>query len=629
MSRFKREIWTPGIGLTNLDTGKTKAITTIPGWAKDYIDEHAQGQGMASLAQLVMKSVWATRCIQLRANAIAAIPWVLQREAGDEVEEVYEHPLADLLDRPDPDTGWADLIRITEMDMLIYGTAFWVKAAAANQVAVSGLRRLNPLTMSVEKDASGIQGFTQEIEGSKVADFEREEVIYFRDPHPVDDLGGLSVTSVCRQAIEVEVNCDRYLASFFDNYAIPAAYISTEQELNQGDWEKLKERFRRLFRGVSRQHQTAFLDRGMEIKAIGGFPKDMALEVIRAEARRSICAAYGVPPAIGGAWEAANYATSVEQRQSLYSDTTCPRADYIANVLNLELVPYFDPSITFAFDYSQLDVMQEDLTAKANRMAALVNAKIITPLCAAHEMDYADEDVPEPAPVPEQLKPWVGKPEEIPEEKPELPDEEDTKAELRSWRRKALKRLKDGKKAAVAFKSKILPASLSQAIFGSLEGCDTPDDVSAVFAAATKNDFAHAAPAGRMDDDDMNEKTMLEFAKIMAEAMRPAQPAQPSVVIHQPNMTMDSEAIADAIKSAMLTAREERPVTVNVAAPEVTVAAPEVRIDNQVNVPEPSTKAAAEVMAPKLKRSRAKQKVTRSKGGIVGSEIDTTYEYEE
>ena len=483
MTRIRREIWTPGVGLTDLDSGATKAITTIPGWAKDYIEEHSKGPaGLASLAGLVMQSVWATRCIQLRANALAAIPWVLQRDVGEDVEEIYEHPLRELLERPDPDTGWADLIRTTEMDMLIYGSAFWVKAANKNQKIITGLRRLNPMTMKVVKDKSGIKGFIQTIDGRENARFDREEAIYFRDPHPVDDLGGLSVTQVCRQAIEVEVNCDRYLASFFDNFAIPAAYISTEQELNQGDWEKMKERFQRLFRGVTKQHKTAFLDRGMEIKAIGGFPKDMALEIIRAEARRSICAGYGVPPAIAGAWEAANYATSVEQRQSLYSDTTCPRADYIASVLNLELVPYFDASIEFAFDYSQLDVMQEDLTAKANRMAVLVNAKIITPLAAAHEMNYADEDVPEPAPEWLQL-PWnvEGKPEDKSEDKPEGPVVDEAKAELRDWRKKALRRVKEGKRPAVAFKSKVIPNSLLQAIYGSLEECKTAEDVSRLF----------------------------------------------------------------------------------------------------------------------------------------------------
>src|SRR3972149_4097228 len=83
-------------------SGGFKAIASIPGWAVDYsAAQEAGGQG-GSLATLVTQSVWASRCITLRANALAAIPWRLCKyipcEDGEEEQEQEEfHPLNVLL----------------------------------------------------------------------------------------------------------------------------------------------------------------------------------------------------------------------------------------------------------------------------------------------------------------------------------------------------------------------------------------------------------------------------------------------------------------------------------------------------------------------------------------------------
>ena len=55
------------------------------------------------------------------------------------------------------------------------------------------------------------------------------------------------------------------------------------------------------------------------------------------------------------------------------------------------------------------------------------------------------------------------------------------RAELRAWRRKALRRAKAGKAASVPFVAEHIPPTLAAAIIGALEECRSPDDVRAVF----------------------------------------------------------------------------------------------------------------------------------------------------
>ena len=66
-------------------------------------------------------------------------------------------------------------------------------------------------------------------------------------------------------------------------------------------------------------------------------PDKLALEGIRAEARRSICAAFGVPPTVANASDQGSYATADEQRQSL---TRHPFYIYVL-VENGNVVGYF------------------------------------------------------------------------------------------------------------------------------------------------------------------------------------------------------------------------------------------------------------------------------------------------
>src|SRR3972149_5022117 len=83
-------------------SGGFKAFPSIPGGAVDYNAAQEAGGQAGSLATLVTQSVWASRCITLRANALAAIPWRLCKyipgEDGEEGEEEEEfHPLNVLL----------------------------------------------------------------------------------------------------------------------------------------------------------------------------------------------------------------------------------------------------------------------------------------------------------------------------------------------------------------------------------------------------------------------------------------------------------------------------------------------------------------------------------------------------
>lgn len=446
-----------------------KATISIPGWAVNF----KRDVGAYS------KSPWANRCIQIRMSAMSGLPWEIAKEDGPVEDTELEALLVE--------SKFSELVRHTEADLLIHGRAYWVKALAGNRVV--GLRRLNAGTMEAITSSQGISSFRQQLDWA-ITSFSTEEIVYFHEFDPDNDLDGVALVDVAKSAIESEYNADRYIAAFFDNYAMPSIIFSTEADLPETEAKKAEAWWRRLFGGAQNQHKTAFVGRGLTPTVVSFSPDKLALEGIRAEARRSICAAFGVPPTVANAADPGSYATADEQRQSLYEELIVPRGKWYAEQINEQVTSLFDPSLMFRYKFDDLPTLQEDLNAKATRLALLSDAGIIKPEVAAMEMGYAPEEAGVGRP---QQFGGFGLPEEEPEPEPKSlvtsPTElvEPTSPAilaLSQWRKKSLKRLKAGKSPAVKFVSVDIPQARHEAILGQLEAAEGHDDVEDVFRKA-------------------------------------------------------------------------------------------------------------------------------------------------
>lgn len=513
-----------------LFAGEYKGIVSIPGWASGE-------SGNSGPSALYSTSPWAKACIDMRANALAQIEWGI---FDADYEELEEHPLIDLLNCIDNEG-----IRATVCDLMIHGQAFWQKVYSKGGGGVPiRLKRLNAGTMTVEAGADGVDGFTQQLEGVAQTKFEREEIVFFHDFDPDNDLGGLSPADVARAAIEIENYADRYLTSFFRNRAVPDVTYETEQELGDEDYARIQRNLKK-FKGVDNQHKSQLLEKGMKVNVISFPLTDLALETVRLEARRSLCAVLGVPMSLIGADPSANFATADAERKSLYTEHVLPQAEYLASVINAELVVDFDENLEFMWKADELPIMQPDAVSEANRLATLVEKGIITPLCAALELGFSEEDVPEkaepviglpgmppqPGVTPPALAPFAAATQEVGQA--EVPEPAQKNADMKRWMRKALAKVKVGKSPVFDFESAAIPDTLKAAILGQLETCETADEVRHVF----NQDMTPVEEKG------MNAREVIELAK----AMKPE-----AIHIHADNMTANTEtAIAAAVKSAM------------------------------------------------------------------------------
>ncbi len=449
----------------DIDKSRGLKTMTVPGWLQRMLLEEETGGPSAGL---YAKSSWAYSCINIRADAIASIPWAILR--GEDEAEGTE--LERVLLEVNPEMNWPDLIRATEADLNIVGKAFWLKVRnRAGKGPVRGLQRLNPNAVKIKANANGIQHFELRLRGKAPEKIERKDMVLFRLYDPNNDYGAVPPLEVAKEDILAEAHADAYLSDFFRNYAMPAAIVNFKDgAMRREDLEQVKRDWLSRFR--RKRNAPAFTagEGGIEVETLGYSLKELAMAEVREEARRAICAAFRVPMPLAGASESANYATMAEQRASLYTETIIPRAQYIAGVINAELAPEFGDGLRFEWRFSQLDALQAVQFDKAKGVAELVKAGVITPEAGARFVGFDEHDVgPGPMLMPIRSHSSGGN------------GRSPLHTELQRWSRKAQKRVAEGKSAAVPFESEHIPVQLSEAIMGALEEAHTKAEVKAVF----------------------------------------------------------------------------------------------------------------------------------------------------
>ncbi len=444
------------------------------------------------LARAYASAVWAYRCIKLRADAVAGVPLLLRDHDG---VPIYEHPLLRLLEHPHPTlNGLSDLLRATEAAYNIWGVAYWLKVSNGGG-RVRQLRWLNPQTVEVVSDAErGIIAYRQRV-GAQTHDYAPQQVIAFRNFDPLDDLGGLSPLAVALSEVNADLNAARYVASFFANDARPAGLLTTDQPLHESEIERTRAWWQRLFGGVRNRWRTGIVGGGLKWQTITYPPTDLALAELRAEDRRAICAAFGVPPGLAGAWEATTFATAREQKASFYEDTVLPQLRYLADVLNGALLPHYTDLVArgarLAFDVDNIAALQESAGEKAQRMVALFQAGLMTRnevrlalglgAVTEEEDGFVEDFTPQPLASPLGPFSTSGEGEQrggdaVKAHSP-IPS---LREELKRWERFAVRRVREGRPLR-RFRSEVIPPDLQAFIEDALEEAEDVTDVFALF----------------------------------------------------------------------------------------------------------------------------------------------------
>ena len=310
----------------------------------------------------------AYRCVNEIANGASAIPF---KVFSNDVE-LDNHPLIDLLNRPNPLMAGVEYFQCLYSHLLLGGNAYALVAEINNKP--SELHILRPDRMRIVASKTAIPTAYEYFIGGKVIDrydIEPETgksvIKHFKFFSPTDDYYGLS------PMMPASVNIDQHNASakhnfnLLNNGARPSGAIVFKPKDESGMTIQLSESQRQQllsdldlrFTGQNNAGRAMLLEGDFDWKEMGLAPKDMDFIELKNMASREIALCFGVPSQLVGVPDNQTYSNVQEARLALYEETIIPLAKRVESDFNEWLSGYYSEQITIKYDIDSIPAMQE------------------------------------------------------------------------------------------------------------------------------------------------------------------------------------------------------------------------------------------------------------------------------
>lgn len=460
------------------------------------VETLVHGPGAGEDNRTINSAVFA--CLMAIASAYPEPPLTVYQKAADgNVEKLPDHPLQEIIDYPTPngELSTEELLFWMAWAKHIDGNAYWLKVRSGNSERgnVIELWPVSPTAIEpVSEGGEWISYYRYRVSPSRVERISVSNVVHFRLGLDDRDMRkGLAPLKALVRQISTDNEADKFMATLLSNYAVPGLVVipSANTTLSEPDADRITDKLRRKF-GNDNRGNIAVMSKESKIEQFGFSPKDLDMTVLHRVPEERISAVMGVPAIVAGlgaGLERATYDNARAMGEWFTERKLIPQWRSDAAKLNTSLKPDFesDRSIYLDFDKGDVRALQEDENAKYERLQKAVAQKAWMTRNEARTdvgLDPIDEwdeaDVTKPAPVPPQL---MGQPAPAGAQngngnKPE----EEREAELRMWKRWALKRVDNGGFDR-DFETKFVPPALAGAIAGALEMAKTVMDVEAIF----------------------------------------------------------------------------------------------------------------------------------------------------
>ena len=313
------------------------------------------------------------RAVRMVAEAAASVPLLLYQGQ----EEISDHPLLDLLARPNPAATTPDLLEAWYGFLLVSGNAYLEAVSVGG--TVRELHTLRPDRMKVVPGPGGwpeafdytADGRTQRIAGEAVPGVAR--TLHVKLFHPLSDHYGLSPIEAAASAIDIHNTASRWNKALLDNSARPSGalvYTARDGNLTVEQYDRLKAELEQGFQGAARAGRPLLLEGGLDWKSMSLSPKDMDFIEAKHVAAREIALALGVPPMLLGISGDNTYSNYQEATRTFWRSTVLPLASRTAKSLSTWLSPAYATTLELRPDLDAIEALSTEREALWSRIDA-------------------------------------------------------------------------------------------------------------------------------------------------------------------------------------------------------------------------------------------------------------------
>jgi len=305
-----------------------------------------------------------------RVGAIKLKLYEMKRGSSQDVVEVDDSEAMSLFYRANPLQSMYKFFYTLELMLCIWGAAPVYKERIGRKVI--NLWPLRPDLLTAKKDSQGnLIAYSYRVKGS-IQELAAKDIVMINEPNPADYLTGMSAVSAAGLEIDADMAAAIWNKCLLDNWAEPGFVLSTEQQLTDETFDRLKAQWDSRQAGPHNAGREAILEAGLKPEIIGRSPKEMDLAETRKFNRDAITTIIGVPIAL--ITGDANLANAEVGERVFARDTVDPEMRLITSEFNEFLIPELNENQYLDYE----SPIPDDITNKI----ALANAgegRFLTP----------------------------------------------------------------------------------------------------------------------------------------------------------------------------------------------------------------------------------------------------------
>ncbi|MDT8856322.1 phage portal protein [Paracoccaceae bacterium Fryx2] len=314
------------------------------------------------------------RAVKLIAEAAAALPLVLQ-----DCDRRYEtHPVLDLVRRPNPAQGRAELFEAVYGQLLLSGNAYLEAVPGASRLP-GEVHVLRSDRMALVPGADGWPVAYDYTVGSRKHRFDMTlgvaPICHIKTFHPQDDHYGFSPMQAAAVAVDVHVAAARWSKALLDNAARPSGAIvykgaDGQSALSNDQYDRLISEMEAHHQGARNAGRPMLLEGGLDWKPMGFSPSDMEFQKTKEAAAREIAIAFGVPPMLMGIPGDATYANYQEANRAFYRLTVLPLVAKVSAAVSHWLSGFSGEAVELRADLDQVPALAAERDQQWARVGA-------------------------------------------------------------------------------------------------------------------------------------------------------------------------------------------------------------------------------------------------------------------
>lgn len=293
--------------------------------------------------------------VEKRAKLIASVPWkAVKKNAEGQYEHEPNSALQALLDNPNPDQSWLELMYLASQSLDLAGMSFITKLKAGVNGYPQEIWYHSPDYVSI---APGSQRLVDhyELRRRKV---ETEDMIMLRMPNPSDPVFGMPVLMGAGRPTDIDRESGIWQKTSLENRGSSDINIKLPENATAEQVELIKKQYKKNQAGAKNARKA--LVSNADVQQLGQTAVELDFVASRRSVWTEICAVFGLSLSNLGMTESVNLANANAMDRALWKNTIIPQLELIKRQLDRQLAADFGPEWRVVPDLTNVEALQEN-----------------------------------------------------------------------------------------------------------------------------------------------------------------------------------------------------------------------------------------------------------------------------